>query len=309
MRDLRSRRDDRSDDSEEEVSEPLLTPLNSPTGGSGSAPLRRRSRGPWVISLIALAIAVFALFRSFFADSGYFEEDTSVLPPSDVPALELAAPTVGESSRSMFKPPTDIEAAITTALASTATIKCGDAQGTGWAIALENPAAENGSAVAAELTSFRGRLVTNHHVITDCVDDRGSVVAYVDGQAFDAYLYSWDPANDQAIVLTRAELAPLPLSAQPRPGWWALSVGSPHGIAGSVSIGNVTNVDGVEVIATDPMNSGNSGGPLLNAAGEVMGSTTYSGIGDAGPDPWFVSMGITALCLELVDCTAEQLGW
>ena len=146
-------------------------------------------------------------------------------------------------------------------------------------------------------------------MITECTEDPGSATIYVDGQAFDAYVYSWDPENDLAIVLTSAKLAPLPLSPQPKPGWWALSVGSPHGVAGSVSIGNVTNVSGLEVIATAPMNSGNSGGPLLNAAGEVMGSTTYSGVGEAGPDPWFVSMAVPALCSRLVNCTAEQLGW
>jgi len=95
----------------------------------------------------------------------------------------------------------------------------------------------------------------------------------------------------------------------PQPGWWALSVGTPQGLEGSVSIGNVTNVDDYEVITTAPMNSGNSGGPLLNAAGAVMGSTTYSLIGDAGPDPWFVSEGLSALCKKLVNCSAEQLGW
>ena len=152
-------------------------------------------------------------------------------------------------------------------------------------------------------------LGTNHHVISDCTEDPGLVTVYVAGDAFDGYVYSWDPTNDQAIVLTSAKLTPLPLSPRPKPGWWALSVGSPHGVVGSVSIGNITNVDGLEVIATAPMNSGNSGGPLLNAAGAVMGSTTYSGMSDAGPDPWFVSMSLPALCSRLVNCTAEQLGW
>lgn len=40
-----------------------------------------------------------------------------------------------------------------------------------------------------------------------------------------------------------------------------------------------------------------------------MGSTSYSGVGEAGPDPSFVSMAVPALCSRLVNCTAEQLGW
>lgn len=262
-----------------------------------------------MISVIALVLAMFALFRSFFADSGYFEEDTSVLPPSDVPALELPAVPGTSPARSLFKPPADIENAIETALASTVTIECGEAQGTGWAIALDDPAAGGESALPSALASFPGRLITNHHVITDCVDEPGSVTAMVGDQAFDSYVYSWDPENDLAIVLTTAELAPLPLSPQPQPGWWALSVGSPFGYEGSVSIGNVMNSDSVEVIATAPMNSGNSGGPLLNAAGAVMGSTTYVTVGEAGIEPWNVSMALPALCSRLVNCTAEQIGW
>lgn len=287
------------------MTEPLLTPLNEPRS---AAP--KRAWGPWIISGIALVVAVAALLGSMNSDGGYSEEDTSVLPASDVPALELPVPATAEPSRSLFKPPKDLEQAISTALASTATIECGDiSQGTGWAIALDNPVPTSGETVPDVLTQFPTRLVTNHHVISDCAEDPGNVTAYVDGKAFDTYVYSWDPTNDQAIVLTQAELAPLSLSPQPKPGWWALSVGSPHGVAGSVSIGNVTNVDGLEVIDTAPMNSGNSGGPLLNAAGAVMGSTTYSSVGDAGLEPWFVSMGVNALCEHLVNCMPAQLGW
>jgi putative serine protease PepD len=260
-----------------------------------------------VISGIALLVAVAALFFSLRSSDGYSEEDTSVLPPSDVPALELGAANAAASTRSLFKPPRDLESAISTALASTVTIDCGEVQGTGWAIDLENPS--SGGAVPDVLTEYTDRLVTNHHVISDCVEDPGSVTARVGDQVFEAYVYSWDPKRDQAIVLTSADLAPLPLSPQPQPGWWALSVGSPRSLEGSVSIGNVMNVDGYEVIATAPMNTGNSGGPLLNAAGAVMGSTTYSGVGDAGLEPWFVSEGLPALCKKLVACTAEDLGW
>ena len=292
------------------MSEPLLTPLNSPQTSAPKSAGSRRSRGPWFVSGIALVIAVFSLVVSLRSSDGYFEEDTRVLPPSDVPALDLAAPTTAEPTRSLFKPPQDLEAAITTALASTVTLECGEnSQGTAWAIALVNPVPKAGESLPEVLTKLPTRLVTNHHVISDCTDNPTDVTAFVNDEAFDAYVYSWDPENDQAIVLTTAKLTPLPLSPQPKPGWWALSVGTPQGLAGSVSIGNITNVDGIEVIATAPMNSGNSGGPLLNAAGAVMGSTTYVSVSDAGQDPWFVSEGLPALCKRLVACAATNLGW
>ena len=286
------------------MTEPLLTPLTSPVPASP-----RASRGPWVVSGIALVVAVASLFVAVRAGDGYSEEDTSVLPPSDVPALELPAPTNTEPTRSLFKPPQDLETSISTVLASTVTIECGEGQGTGWAIALDNPAPAAGTTLPDVLTKFPTRLVTNHHVISECTGDPGSVTASVADKPYDAYVYSWDPENDQAIVLTTAELTPLALSPQPKPGWWALSVGSPFGVVGSVSIGNIMNVDGLEVIATAPMNSGNSGGPLLNAAGAVMGSTTYVSVSDAGLEPWFVSEGLPALCERLVACEADDLGW
>ncbi len=287
------------------MTEPLLTPLN------GSRPVTSKSpKGPWIISGIALVVAVAAFLGAMNSDDSYSEEDTRVLPPSDVPALELPASTTAEPKRSLFKPPKDLEQAISTALASTATIECGDnSQGTGWAIALNNPSPESGETLPDVLTKFPGRLITNHHVISDCTDDPSDVTAQIGDTLYDAYVYSWDPTNDQAIVLTQAELTPLPLSPRPQPGWWSLSVGSPHGLAGSVSIGNVTNIDGLEIINTAPLNTGNSGGPLLNAAGAVMGSTTYSALSDAGLEPWHVSMGVNSLCEGLVACAPADLGW
>ena len=87
-----------------------------------------------------------------------------------------------------------------------------------------------------------------------------------------------------------------------------MAVGTPYGLEGSVSIGNVMNLDGTDVIATTPLNSGNSGGPMVNSLGEVIGTNTWVRVGTDEPQDWNVAVAHTALCDELVDC-AGATGW
>ncbi len=84
-----------------------------------------------------------------------------------------------------------------------------------------------------------------------------------------------------------------------------MAVGTPYGLEGSVSVGNVMNTDGDEVISTTPLNSGNSGGPLVNTYGEVIGTNTYVYVGDDAQD-WNVAVGIPALCRKIIDCSDDS---
>jgi putative serine protease PepD len=129
-----------------------------------------------------------------------------------------------------------------------------------------------------------GNIVTNAHV----VDGATSItVRFQDGTEAEATLVGSDPSTDIAVV--RVEVAaellePLQLgsSSDVTPGESVVAIGSPFGLEESVSAGIVSAVDRTieapdgtpitGVIQTDAaLNSGNSGGPLLNAAGEVIG--------------------------------------
>jgi len=129
-------------------------------------------------------------------------------------------------------------------------------------------------------------ILTNHHVVYGV--DR-IVVRTDDGREFDAQVKGWDPKVDVALLeppeSIRGKLTTLTLgnSDELEVGELVLAIGSPFGLQHSVTIGIVSAVgrygQGIEeyedFIQTDAaINRGNSGGPLLNVKGEVVGLNT-----------------------------------
>lgn len=128
-----------------------------------------------------------------------------------------------------------------------------------------------------------GYILTNHHVIDGA--DRVTVTLS-DGRALRATVVGADPAIDVALLRvtssTPLTAAPIGKSSALRVGEWVCAIGNPLGYVHSVTVGVVSfmgrklfdqSLD--EFIQTDAAISfGNSGGPLINARGEVVGITT-----------------------------------
>lgn len=132
------------------------------------------------------------------------------------------------------------------------------------------------------LISEDGYLLTNHHVVANAEEVR---VRLHDHRQFDAEVVGSDEQSDVAVLKIEADdltvLRPGDASAV-RPGQWAVAIGSPFGLEQSVTAGIVSAVGRanrysaqqqyVPFIQTDvAINRGNSGGPLLNTRGEVIG--------------------------------------
>ena len=130
----------------------------------------------------------------------------------------------------------------------------------------------------------KGHIVTNYHV----VDGAGSIVVKLsDGSTYRATVVGTDPSTDLAVLHVEAPtsaLAPLALgdSASVKVGDGVVAIGTPFGLAETVTAGIVSAVDReisspnnspIEgAIQTDaPINHGNSGGPLLSTSGRVIG--------------------------------------
>ena len=136
------------------------------------------------------------------------------------------------------------------------------------------------------IVSPDGYIVTNAHV----VDGASEVtVKLTDRREFTAKVIGSDKRTDIALIKIEAKNLPaLDIDAKPavRRGEWVIAIGSPFGFENSVSAGVVSGVHRalpngqmVPFIQTDvAVNPGNSGGPLLNAAGQVVGvnSQIYS---------------------------------
>ncbi|MGE0703360.1 MAG: trypsin-like peptidase domain-containing protein [Vicinamibacterales bacterium] len=142
-----------------------------------------------------------------------------------------------------------------------------------------------------------GSILTNHHVVAGA---ERIVVRLSDGRSARARVVGSDPDTDIALIkvddLSGLPVAPLGDSTSLRRGEWVCAIGSPLGYEQTVTVGVVSfvgrtledlNLD--SFIQTDAAISfGNSGGPLINARGEVIGintavSSRSSNIGFAVP--------------------------
>ncbi|MBW3095881.1 DegQ family serine endoprotease [Pseudohoeflea sp. DP4N28-3] len=152
-----------------------------------------------------------------------------------------------------------------------------------------------------------GYIVTNNHVIEDADDIE---INFADGSKLKAELVGADGKTDLALLKVDP---PQPLTAVPfgdsesmRIGDWVMAIGNPFGLGGSVSVG-IISARGRDIqagpydnfIQTDAaINRGNSGGPLFNMKGEVIGINTAIispsggsiGIGFAVPTEMAVSV-------------------
>ncbi len=125
-----------------------------------------------------------------------------------------------------------------------------------------------------------GMLITDYHVILNSIL---VTVVGADGREYpDVKVLGSDMLSDLALIKVRAENAPaLPLgdSDTLRVGDWVLAIGNPFGLENSVTAGicsgkrrQLGTTSFERFIQTDAsINQGNSGGPLLNARGEVIG--------------------------------------
>ncbi|MCL1931736.1 MAG: Do family serine endopeptidase [Treponema sp.] len=129
--------------------------------------------------------------------------------------------------------------------------------------------------------------LTNNHVVEDTTEIR---VATKDGKEYPAALVGKDPRKDLAMVSFKTTdsypLATLGDSDAVRVGDWAIAMGNPLGeqFSFSVTMGIVSAVGRTggpgnninDFIQTDaPINQGNSGGPLVNIRGEIIGINTW----------------------------------
>jgi S1-C subfamily serine protease len=132
-------------------------------------------------------------------------------------------------------------------------------------------------------------IVTNNHVIRDTIN---ITVTFSNGNAYPAEVLGLDPFAELAVLSVDApedEYAPLEIvsSSNLQVGDPVMVVGTPYGLAGSMSTGFVSalgrtltaETTGGYVIAnviqtTAPLNPGNSGGPVLNYQGQVVGIAT-----------------------------------
>ncbi len=129
----------------------------------------------------------------------------------------------------------------------------------------------------------KGIVITNNHVIKDADD----ILVRVNGdKEYEATIIGTDPLSDIAVLQIKSKDKFLPVkfgdSDKARIGDWVIAIGNPFGLGGTVTAGiisarnrNIGMTRYEDFIQTDAsINQGNSGGPLFNMNGDVIGINT-----------------------------------
>jgi S1-C subfamily serine protease len=134
----------------------------------------------------------------------------------------------------------------------------------------------------------QGYIITNNHVLGE---ENLAEIKFADGTTTLAIVLTHDPDHDLALLKVPskdvAHTKPLKLadSAQVRPGDMVIAIGNPYRLNQSISVGVINGIDRellnakgeptVQALQTNaPIYPCNSGGPLINEAGQVIGFTT-----------------------------------
>ncbi len=143
---------------------------------------------------------------------------------------------------------------------------------------------ESEGAGSGSVLDKSGHILTNYHVVEDA---NAVLVTLPGGKDYEGELVGTDPDNDIAVLKINAppeELYPVPIGSSEnlRVGQRVYTLGNPFGLEGTLTTGIVSNLNRTlpsrngremkSIIQTDAaMNPGNSGGPLLDTSGRMIG--------------------------------------
>jgi putative serine protease PepD len=257
------------------------------------------------IRLSALALLAVLLVGAVGGGVGWYLTRTADETPLLAPGTQLSQvdPGVTREPGSVAK----IAQSVTPAVVSIE-VRVGQAGATGSGVVIEG---EN------------GYIVTNNHVVSGADGVEGAEIRAVfsDGSGSAARIVGRDPASDVAVLKVEKPgllTASLGNSADVVVGDPVVAIGSPLGLAGTVTSGIVSALDRpvrlagegsdtnavISAVQTDaPINPGNSGGALVDASGAVIGINTAIASTGAGGS---IGLGF-AIPIDTVRDIAEQL--
>ena len=264
---------------------PLVVEPPQEVAGAGSPAPTRRPPRRWVlaavVAVVLLAVAVFALTRG---------PDTAPITASDV--NKAVQNGIAKAQEDAAKAPPDAAAAYRVALPSLVTIAT---QRTG------SNGAERGTG-AGVVVSADGTILTALHVVDGATTHQGDLRRR-HRVAARAIAGPGQPDNDIAVLTPSGSprsSSPRSSAAGRRSATPVFALGHPLGLTGSLSAGVVSALDRTIKVSTGQtlkdliqfdaaVNPGNSGGPLLNKAGQVVGIVT--GLANPSEQTFFVGIG------------------
>ena len=192
-------------------------------------------------------------------------------------------------------------------------------------VSIEVRTGETGDTGSGVVIDGKGYLLTNNHVISLAATDSTAqlTVVFSDGKRLPASIVGRDPESDLAVLKTDvngATVATLGDSSKVLVGDAVIAIGSPLGLAGTVTTGIISAKDRpvrlagsdsdtnavIDALQTDAaINPGNSGGALVDSAGAVVGiNSAIRTLG--GSDTGSIGLGF-AIPIDYAKSVAQQL--
>jgi serine protease Do len=280
-------------------------PISAENNSSTQSPAKSGNKLSYlalVLSTVAIVLSVVALGSS--EDSPEVVETAITVAPSVTSNTDDEIPEEPSDTADLYVAPTNVEAFIDKVAESLVLIECADSSGTGFAYEISG--LEEG---------YKTFIVTNHHVIEDCIDDADALTVS-HGEDYklttNSSLFDHDEENDLALIQVEADIVRIPESKTfASSGWWNMAIGNPIGdtelLFNATTFGHIVAVDRERYNFTSAIiNPGNSGGPLVNSRGELIGINTFSW---ASTEDGVANIAVDSdlLCVKIIDCGDESL--
>jgi len=170
---------------------------------------------------------------------------------------------------------------------------------------------DEGSAWVAHSDANGSDLITNFHVVASAWSAADVTVEVHQGdRVMNGTITRVDRVDDLAVIHVAERFPQLqPRSQRPQLGETVMAIGSPLGLGGSVSVGVVSgfrSLDGSDFIQfSAPISPGNSGGPILDHNGQVIGVASAKFVGD-GVEALSLAVPVQTVCATVTSCPTEE---
>lgn len=216
--------------------------------------------------------------------------------------------------QSLYDPPSDLQRLLSNVKESTVTVFCdsdrGLYSGSGFSIDWDGR------------SSSGSTIVTNYHVIKYCLEPFAKISVRGNGIEAPGRLRSYSDYfhQDLAVLEVNAVFPALERAPEVGQGNWVMAVGSPSGIENTSTTGQISKILSSQdkfpypylsdnynmwVLHDAQINKGNSGGPLVNSRGQIVGVNTLDMSG-AGLNGIFGSNGWPNICATVFTCDGQR---
>ena len=216
-------------------------------------------------------------------------------------ALQTRGRTAAES---LFYPPERLGIVIASSIANSVQIECQDGYGTGWVYDTPHDPTFRNAEFEAGSAGMQALVVTAKHVIDKCRTDPSTIAVLLDSQEVGSQLLNWQKETDLATIAIDASIPGLPGSEDVKAGMWALAIGWPFNYSLTPTVGRVIEIADSDLYIDVLVEPGNSGGPLIDSTGAVIGTVTASFLDDQDVTTGYnIATKTRALCTKLLLCS------